>query len=128
VTEVIVAFAASLPLGVGLGVVGATCARGSVRPCRRLLDHGLAAVSSGTLLALAATATIAAAATRVGYRPALLAAMCCSIALLVGAAVWLFLVEADDGDALATDDDPEWWPTFERELDEWSRRARVLSR
>ena len=127
-TGVIVAFAASFPLGVAVGVIGATCTRGSVRPCRRLREHGTAAIAGGAFLAFAAIVAIAGAAATVDYRPALLAATCCVIALLVGAVVWLFLVEADDGDAPVSDGEPEWWPTFERELEEWARRSRVLSR
>jgi hypothetical protein len=128
VTGVIVAFAASFTLGVALGVVSATCARGSLRPCRRLREHWNLVIWTGGLLALASAATIAIAASHVEYQRAFLAATCGAIVLIVGAASWLLLVETDDGDAWATDDEPEWWPTFERELEEWSRHTRVLSR
>jgi hypothetical protein len=128
VTGVIVAFAASFTLGVAVGVVSATCARGSLRPCRRLREHGTLAMWGGGLLALAGAATIAIASAHVGYQRAFLAATCGAIVLIVAGASWLLLVETDDGDAWATDDEPEWWPTCERELEEWSRDARVLSR
>jgi hypothetical protein len=123
-----VAFAASFALGAALGVLAAMRARGSLRPCRRLREHGAVAGWSGGSLALAAAPTIAIASAGVSYQRALLAVTCGAIALVVGAAVWLMLVEADDGDTPATDDEPEWWPTFERELQEWARRRSVLSR
>jgi hypothetical protein len=128
VTGVIVAFAASLTLGAGLGVVSATLARGSLRPCRRLREHWNLAMWTGGLLALAGAATIAIASAHVDYQRAFLLATCGAIVLIVGGASWLLLVETDDGDAWSADDEPEWWPTFERELEEWSRDARVLSR
>lgn len=127
-TGVILAFAATFPLGVALGVVCATCARGSVRPRRRLREYRPTAIWSGTSLALAGAATVTIAAAQVEYQRALLAATCSAIVLLAGVVTWLLLVEADDGDAGGHDVDPEWWPTFERELEEWARRTRVLSR
>ena len=127
-TGVLVAFAASLPLGVGLGVVTATRAARSLRPCRRLREHRSVALWSGVSIAFAGAATIAVASARVDYQRALLVATCGAIVLLVGVVVWLLLVETDDGDAPASDDEPEWWPTFERELEEWARHTRVLSR
>jgi len=125
---VIVAFAASFPLGVALGVVGAVRARGSLRPCRLLRDHRRMAAWGGGSVALAGAVAITIAVAHVEYERALLAATCGVIVLLAGVVAWLLLVEHDDGDARGPDVEPEWWPTFERELEEWARRARVLSR
>lgn len=127
-TGVIVAFAASFPVGVALGVVSATCARGSLRPCRRLREHGTVAVWVSALVALAGGAMVGVAAAQVDYQRAFLVVTCGAIVLVVAVTSWLLLVETDEGDAHASDDEPEWWPTFERDFEEWTRRTRVLSR
>ena len=55
-----------------------------------------------------------------------LATTCVVAALLIGCAAWLLLVEADDdGGNAELPDEPEWWPQFERDLDEWTRLRRV---
>lgn len=125
---VIVAFVASVPLGFALGTICASCARGSVRPCRRLREHAAVATWGGGCLALAGVVTIAVASAHVAYQRALLAVTCGAIVVIISLVVWLLLVETDDGDARASDDEPEWWPTFERELEEWARSKQVLSR
>ena len=79
-------------------------------------------------MALGAAVTLAIASAQVSYQRTLLAVTCGAIAMLVAVVAWLLLVETDDGDARASDDEPEWWPTFERELEAWSRETRALSR
>jgi len=57
-----------------------------------------------------------------------LAFTCGAVALLIAFAGWLLLVESNDDDYPAeTPDDPEWWPAFERDLETWTRQARVPS-
>jgi hypothetical protein len=52
---------------------------------------------------------------------AALALTCLAVSLLLAAASWLLLVEPDDGGPDDAPDEPEWWPAFERELEEWTR-------
>jgi hypothetical protein len=128
VSGVIVAFAVSVPLGIALGVLGAARTRGSVRPCRRLREHGGLATWSCGSVTLGGAVTLAIASAQVNYQRTFLAVTCGAIVLLVAVVAWLLLVETDDGDAEASGDEPEWWPTFERELEAWSRETRALSR
>ena len=73
-------------------------------------------------VALASTVAGLAASFGVAYeRPALLAT-CVAVVALTGFATWVLLIEADDDDRFAASGEPEWWPTFERELEAWSRR------
>jgi len=125
---VIAAIASSFPLGASAGMVAATSSRGGVRPRRLLRDHRTLASWSGVCLALAAAGVSAVAAAQVRYqRPALLIT-CGVVALLVGFVAWLLLVEeADDDYPPQTPGEPEWWPAFERELEEWTRTTRVPS-
>jgi hypothetical protein len=83
---------------------------------------------SGAGFALAAAVVAALAAAQVPYhRPGLLLT-CGVVALLIGFVAWLLLVEeADDDYPLETPGEPEWWPAFERELEEWIRTTRVPS-
>jgi hypothetical protein len=52
---------------------------------------------------------------------AALALTCLAVAFLLAAASWLLLVEPDDDGTIEGPDEPEWWPAFERELEEWTR-------
>jgi drug/metabolite transporter (DMT)-like permease len=125
---VIAAIASSLPLGASAGMFVAASSRGSVRPRRLLREHRALARWSGACLALAAAVVAVLAAAQVTYqRPGLLVT-CGVVALLVGFVAWLLLVEeADDDYPLQTPGEPEWWPAFERELEEWTRTTRVPS-
>lgn len=54
-----------------------------------------------------------------------LAVTCVAAALLVALASWLLLVEDDDDYPEETPDEPSWWPDFEQQFHDWSRRNRV---
>jgi hypothetical protein len=57
-------------------------------------------------------------------RPAL-ALTCVATAFLIVLSTWLLLVEEDDDYPGETPHEPEWWPAFERDLEAWTRQARV---
>lgn len=63
---------------------------------------------------------------QVTYQRPGLVLTCGVVAILVGFAAWLLLVEdADDDYPVQTPGEPEWWPAFERELEEWTRTTRT---
>src|SRR3954468_10765250 len=103
-------------------MIVATCSRGTVRPRRVVRDHPGLVRWGGACVAFAFAVTTTAAAALVSYERAWLVATCAAVALLVGFVAWLLLVEkSDDGDPSQPPTEPEWWPAFERELDEWTR-------
>jgi hypothetical protein len=59
------------------------------------------------------------------HQPITLALTCLAVSVLIAVASWVLLVESDDDGPEEIPDDPEWWPAFERELADWSRRRRV---
>jgi hypothetical protein len=127
VGAVFVAIASSLPLGAALGVVAAALSHGNVRPRRALREHRRLAASTGVSVAVATSAVVAVAATQVGYQRIWLALTCATVALLTAFVAWLLLVESDDDDRTDVPFEPEWWPAFERELEEWMRGSRLPS-
>jgi uncharacterized membrane protein YfcA len=117
--------------GAAIGVLLAVAGLGvGVRPRPWLRAAGRAATGVSCLVALAASAFAAEGVLRAEYSPPALAATCVGVALLIAFAAWLLSVEPDDGGyPLATPDEPEWWPAFEREFEEWTRgRAPVGGR
>jgi hypothetical protein len=117
---------ASAFLGASLGVLVATAGGGrGVRPRRLLRDHRLAVLLGGSCIACAASLAAIAAFLDVPRERTLLALTCLAVVLLLALASWVLLVESDDDDDDDTPIDPAWWPDFERELEEWTRKPRV---
>jgi len=92
-----------------------------------LRHHEGLARHAGRGLALAGSVTAVIGVLASGHQRLALALTCAAAALLLGFATWLLLVEPDDHDPSGTPDEPQWWPAFERELEAWTRRARVPS-
>jgi hypothetical protein len=119
------AFAAAVIAGIAVGVLSAT--RGwvsGVRPRPLLRAHKIFADrASWTLVGICIGLTPAAIGTTDHLR-ATLGVTCASTALLLAVATWLLAVEPDEGGEASAEDEPRWWPEFERELDAWRRESR----
>jgi MFS family permease len=122
----IAAIASSVLAGLSAGVVAAAAALGhGVRPRRRLRERSRIATRWGGSVAIAAAAVAAAGVIAERHGRVALALTCLAVILLLALAAWLLLIERDEGGPGEAPDEPEWWPAFERELDEWTRRSRV---
>jgi hypothetical protein len=120
------ALGASAFLGASLGALAATTGAGpGVRPRQLLRSHRLIVLRGGSCIAF--TALLAAVATilDVPHDRELLALTCLAVAVLLALASWVLLVEPDDDGHDDTPLDPAWWPDFERDFEEWTRRPRV---
>jgi general stress protein CsbA len=128
VAAVILAIASSVMLGVSSGALAATRSHASLRPCRLLLEHRWLTRWSCACVALTAAIVAVLASIQVDYERAELVLTCSVVASLAGFVVWLLLVEGDDDPPAEPPDEPEWWPTFERELEEWSKTRIPVAR
>jgi hypothetical protein len=126
VEAVIAAVASAVLAGASTGVILAAASRGDgVRARRSLRDHPRLARRGGGCVAVFASVLAFAGVTAARHQQAGLALTCIAAASLIALASWLLLVEADDDDPGETSDEPEWWPSFERDLDEWVLRTRA---
>jgi hypothetical protein len=122
VVAAVAAIASSVLSGLSVGVVAAAAALGhGIRPRRSLRERSRIATRCGGSVAVAAAAVAAAGVVGEEHGRAALALTCLAVAFLLAAASWLLLVEPDDGGSDDAPDEPEWWPAFERELEEWTR-------
>ena len=120
-TAVWAAFCASVIASVGAGILAARSMRiPGTRPrawISTLDESTLGRIRAAVgVLALAGVAAVSL--TRPGALE--LAFVAAAVAALVGCAVLVVLLEADDGFG---DREPDWWPQFERDFREWSRRT-----
>ncbi len=77
------------------------------------------------MVAVAATGVTLAGVIAERHQQAALALTCLAVSILLAIASWVLLVEADDDGPDEIPDDPEWWPAFERQLEDWTRQRRV---
>jgi len=126
VSAVATAFGASIFAGLAIGAFGATRRwLDGVRP-RSIIRRHLALFEGCTfLLTTVAVAVASVAVSRVDSTRLTLAVSSAAVAALVAVASWLVLVERDDDGDLAPSPEPNWWPQFERELDDWNRARRT---
>ena len=121
-----IAFGASMLAGIGTGVVVVTrrWAPG-VRPRAFIRDRR--DVFDATAVFVSAFAVVIAAAAVVGADALqlTLGISCAAAAVLFGAAAWLLAIEPDDDGSSDEWPEPNWWPQFERDLDEWRRAQRT---
>jgi hypothetical protein len=118
----VLALASSILAGASVGLLAARAAGGAgVRPRRWLREAGHAVAPVASCVAAAASAVAIAGGLRADDSRTTLALTCLAAAALIAFATWLVLVEADDGGSAERPDEPEWWPAFERDLDEWTR-------
>jgi hypothetical protein len=122
-----IAFAPSLLVGQGLGILAATAdVVDGVRPRNVLRLHPrLAGRLAVILTALGVTLGAAGVADAARLRVAL-GITCAAAAFLLALATWVLLIEPDDegGDRNGLDE-PKWWPQFESDLHDWIRRTRI---
>jgi hypothetical protein len=122
VVAAVVAIASSVLAGLSVGVVAAAAALGhGVRPRRRLREKSRIATRCGSSVAIATAGVAGAGVIAEQHGRATLALTCLAVSLLLAAASWLLLVEPDDNGTTDGPNEPEWWPAFERELEEWTR-------
>jgi hypothetical protein len=123
---VVAAIASSVVTGAATGALLATAGRGHGFRARQSLRRHAHAVrqGGGSVAAASVVATLACVLTVSRGRTGL-ALTCFAATLLIAFASWLLLVEEDDDYPGETPDEPEWWPAFERELDDWTRSTRV---
>jgi hypothetical protein len=123
---VVAAIASSVVTGAATGALLATAGRGhGFRARQSLRGHTHAVRQGGASVAAASVLATLACVLTVSRDRMGLALTCFAATLLIALASWLLLVEEDDDYPGATPDEPEWWPAFERELDEWKRSTRV---
>lgn len=124
---VAVAFVATLLAGAAFGVLAAALAWvRDVRPRRFLRAHASALSAAAGAIAAAAVGIAALSVTQADRLQQALVPTCAAVCLLLALATWLLLVEPDDDGGDADDaDEPKWWPQFEEELADWSRKTRV---
>jgi hypothetical protein len=125
VAAIAIAFAAAITAGISAGLLCAIRASADgVRPRRVLREHRtvlepLSAVMSSLALLGAVAGVVGADHLRWALAPT-----CAATAMLLAIASWLVLVEPDDNGEVDSWGDPQWWPEFERDLEEW-RRSRT---
>jgi hypothetical protein len=123
---IVIAFGASIFAGMGAGLVVVTRRwAAGVRPrafIRNRADvfDAISVFGSAFAVVIAAAAVVGADALQLT-----LAISCIAAAVLFGAAAWLLSVEPDDDGSLDEWPEPNWWPEFERDLDEWRRAQRT---
>jgi hypothetical protein len=121
----VTAFATAVIAGIAVGVLTATRGWASgVRPRHTLRVHKtFANRAAWTLIGICFGLAPAAIATADHLRTTL-GVTCAAAALLLAAATWLLAVEPDEGGEPVAEDEPHWWPEFERELAAWERSSR----
>ena len=123
---VVAAIASSVVAGAATGALLASAGRGHGFRARQALRRHAHAVrqGGGSVAAVSILATLTCVLSVSRDRMGL-TLTCFAATLLIALASWLLLVEEDDDYPGETPDEPEWWPAFERELDEWKRSTRV---
>ena len=123
---VFAAVLSSVVAGASAGVLLAVASCGNGYRARRALRYqAVFARRSSTALAIAAILVTGAGVYAVAHQRIGLALTCAATAFLIALASWLLLVEEDDDYPDETPDEPKWWPDFERQFHDWTRRTRV---
>jgi hypothetical protein len=118
----VLALASSTVAGASIGLVLAASGRASgVRPRAWLRRAGSGLTRAGSVAAVAASALAIVGGLGAQDSQPALALTCFGAAALIAFATWLLLVEPEDDDSTDGPNEPDWWPAFERELEDWTR-------